>query len=122
MTTPRFEPTPAWLHALAEADCSCHLLLVVEDGRNIVGWCRVFPSESPIGGEIALGLLAAYRGLGWGTKLLEQALVWSCAQGLRQLWLSTWPGNLLAAHLFLKFGFHPTGAWRGRERVLERPL
>lgn len=122
MTTRHFEPTPTWLHALAEPECGCHLLLVIDDDGEIAGWCRVFSDGSPGSGELAVGLLAANRGQGWGTRLLEQALAWAAAQGFHQVWLSTWPGNLSAALLFRKFGFRPNGTWQGREQVMVRFL
>ena len=48
--TPRYLPTPAWEHSLAEPECECHLLMVVVDGPKIVGWCRIFPEDDGRGG------------------------------------------------------------------------
>jgi len=129
MATRRFEPTPAWLHALAEPDCSCHLLLVAEDAGRVVGWCRVFRDPSGEKGDaagtsasIGLGLLPGYRGLGYGKTLLQRALGWAAGQGLRYVWLATRPENERAVRLFLKLGFRPTGEWVGQEQVMIRSL
>lgn len=122
MATRHFIPTPAWSHALARPDCDCHLLLVVEDDGQVVGWCRLFRDGTPAGAEVGLGLLPPYRRQGWGTSLLERALAWASTHGLEQVWLSTWQENHPAVHLFRKFGFRPTGAWLGREQVMMRSV
>ena len=84
MATRRFEPTPAWTHALDEPDCPCHLLLVVEDAGQVVGWCRAFRDSSGETGHatgdaasIGLGLLPGYRGRGYGKALLQRAIDWA---------------------------------------------
>ncbi len=82
MATRRFEPTPAWLHALDAPACLCHLLLVVEDNGQVVGWCRIFPKLEGDSAEIGLGLLPGYRDLGYGQELMSQAFSWVTGRGL----------------------------------------
>jgi len=129
MATRRFEPTPAWTHALAEPDCPCHLLLVAAGVEGVVGWCRAF--RDPPGGigvvsgdaaSIGLGLLPGCRGLGYGKALLQRAIDWAAEQGLHHLWLATRPENERAVRLFLKLGFRPIGEWLGQEQVMIHTL
>ena len=106
MRTRCYEPTPAWEHALAEPDCSCHLLLIVVDEERVVGWCRVFrDADSQTGADIAIGLLPEYREQGIGTALFQQAMVWTSKNGLARLHLTTRVDNARAIRLFQKFGF-----------------
>ncbi len=111
MRTPRFEPTPAWEHALAQPDCPCHLLLVAADGANIVGWCRLFPTDANGEAELGIGLLAPARGHGLGTQMLVEAIAWAHERRLARLVLTTRADNYRALRLFTKHGFVPTG-WK----------
>ncbi|MCX7841218.1 MAG: GNAT family N-acetyltransferase, partial [Anaerolineae bacterium] len=112
METRRYEPTPSWEHALQTQDCPYHLLLVLDNGERIVGWCRVFPdTQTSKQANVAIGLLAEYRGRGWGTKMFQQAMEWAFQQGFTRLYLTTRASNTRAIRLFNKFGF-----------VLARPL
>jgi ribosomal protein S18 acetylase RimI-like enzyme len=108
MATRRFEPTPAWSHALEHPDCPCHLLLVVEQARHVVGWCRAF-EEGNEGVNIGIGLLTEYRDKGIGTSVLRNALEWAKWQGFSYAGLETRPENARALHVFRKVGFIPMG-------------
>lgn len=105
MRTGRFEPTPAWEHALANPDCPCHLLLVVVNGSRIIGWCRIFPTGEGREGEVGLGLLAPYRNQGLGTWMLRQAIDWARKHQFSQLKLTTRTDNKRAMHVFKRCGF-----------------
>ena len=113
MSTPRFRPTPAWAHALEVPQCLHHALLIAEDRGRVVGWCRLFPKagcgEPSTEAELGIGLLAAYRGRGWGKALLQEALGWATGAGLRRVVLTTRTDNLRAIHLFTNHGFIETG-------------
>jgi len=113
MRTPRFEPTPAWEHALARPDCPCHLLLVAVEGANVVGWCRLFPTDANGEAELGIGLLATARGHGLGTQMLLEAIAWAHERGLARLVLTTRADNYRALRLFTKHGFVPTGRKEG---------
>jgi RimJ/RimL family protein N-acetyltransferase len=119
MSTTRFEPTESWLHALAEPRCSCHSLLVVEDAKKIVGWCRLFPREDTGMQEtiLGIGLLPAYRDRGIGTALVRQSLEWARDVGHGQVQLTTHPGNARAIHVFSRCGFSYAG--RVRDESIE---
>lgn len=113
METPRYEPTPAWEHALTEPDCPYHLLLIVADSDQIVGWCRAFPITSQNAAEIGIGLLDRYRNRGLGTYLLQKAIHWANQSRFSYLGLTTRPENAHAIHTFEKLGFIPTGRMKG---------
>lgn len=108
MRTVRFEPDALWEHAFANADCQCHLLLLAEDGSDIVGWCRVFPAGGDWDALLGIGLLAPYRDRGIGTDLIRRALDWARQAGYRQVRLSTYADNMRAIHVFQKCGFRFT--------------
>ena len=122
MRTTRFEPTPAWEHALAEPDCPCHLLLVAHDEERPVGWCRLFPTGVPGEAKVGIGLLPPYRDHGMGTRMLQQSLAWACWQNLARLTLTTRDDNQRAIHVFEKCGFSPTGRSEGKWIEMEHRL
>jgi GNAT superfamily N-acetyltransferase len=109
MCTPRFEPTPAWQHALDQPGCSQHLLLVLEADGDVVGWCRLFPvrytGQRPRGAELGIGLLPPYRGQGKGRGLVERSLLWARAAGFCTVHLTTRRTNVRALRLFARCGF-----------------
>ncbi len=107
MRTPRFEPTPAWEHALACPDCPCHLLLVAEERPHIAGWCRLFPTDEGTL-ELGIGVVAPYRHRGIGRALLANALDWASARRMPVV-LETRTDNIPAVRLFTRFGFHVVG-------------
>jgi RimJ/RimL family protein N-acetyltransferase len=121
MHTLRFEPTPAWEHALHDADCPEHLLLVVEDAARIVGWCRTFPTScqngSSMQASLGIGLVPAFRDRGIGTALVRASLDWARGAGLARITLTTRPDNQRALHVFDKCGFAPTG--NGQDGTIE---
>ncbi len=116
MRTPRFEPTPAWEHALARPDCPCHLLLVAVDGESVLGWCRLFPTDEGAL-ELGIGVLGPYRRCGVGRALLGAALEWASARGM-PVSLETRTDNAPAICLFTRSGFrvvgHQDGHWQMR--------
>lgn len=111
MATPFFQPTGDWQHALAETGCLRHLLLVVEDAGNVIGWCRVFPENDHNGTKVTLGigLLPAYRDRGIGTALVRYSLQWAAHMGYRYIHLTTRADNARAIRVFSRCGFSFTG-------------
>jgi ribosomal protein S18 acetylase RimI-like enzyme len=108
MSTTRFEPTPAWMHALQAPDSPDHFLLVVEAAGNIVGWGRIFPmgneGQRQVG-TLGIGLLPAYRDQGIGTALVRQILKQAKKVGYHRIYLSTHQDNGRARHVFSRCGF-----------------
>jgi RimJ/RimL family protein N-acetyltransferase len=117
MSTRRFEPTPAWFHALEQPCCTRHLLLVVQVEQDIVGWCRLFPktscNEFQPEVNLGIGLLASYRNTGIGTALVSAGVKWAVAQELPVVSLLTLPDNRRAIRVFEKCGFTATGQIQG---------
>ncbi len=110
MRTARFEIDAAWEHAVAHPDCPCHLLLVVEDGVDIVGWCRAFPSdEDEAAVTLGLGLLPSHRDRGIGTTMIRQTLDWARRVGYQRVLLTTYVDNARAINVFQRCGFASTG-------------
>lgn len=113
LVTERYTPTPQWEKVLHNpAKYPDHLLLVPEVDGQVIGWCRVFPNDSPKTqhvGEVGIGLLQPFRERGFGTALMECAIEWARAQGLEKLTVSTFSTNLRAINLFKKMGFAITG-------------
>jgi RimJ/RimL family protein N-acetyltransferase len=105
MRTHRFEPTPAWEHALTTPDCPRHLLLIACDGQHIVGWCRVFLTCIAGEADVGIGLLLSYRDRGLGTFSLQQVVDWARRRNLARLMLTTRVDNHCAIHVFEKCGF-----------------
>ncbi len=113
MLAPRFQPTPSWEHALRVPHCARHLLLVAEDGGQVVGWCRLFP-PAPCNGpapelELGIGLRRGYRGQGLGRAMVERAADWARERGCQRIVLTTHPQNDGAIAFFERLGFAPTG-------------
>lgn len=95
-------------------------LLVVADGDSVLGWCNIFALPRPVQahvGIVAMGLLPAWRGQGWGTRLLQQALAAADAYGFTRIELTVYAGNLRAAALYRKLGFVEEGRKRHAVRI-----
>ncbi len=124
METQRYEPTPAWEHALGAPDCSCHLLLVVDNGKRIVGWCRVFPDKaSNLEAGLGIGLLPEYRDCHIGTALVQESIDWAQRRRLTRLCLRVRGDNARAIHVFSKSDFRCTlqsgDGWMEMTRAFE---
>jgi len=59
--------------------------------------------------SIGMGLERPWRGAGWGTQLLTQAIAWARAVGLAWLDLGVFSGNTPARALYRKLGFVELG-------------
>jgi RimJ/RimL family protein N-acetyltransferase len=110
MSTRKFAPTEAWIHAMEKEDCRHHKLLVAEMMGEVVGWCRSFPVDcgsSPRHVELGIGLLSTYRNQGIGSELIVRSLEWAGAAGVNKVELTVSPRNSIAIHVFAKCGFEP---------------
>jgi len=118
MSTPCYQPTPAWRHALDTPACPTHSLVIVEDNSRIVGWCRTFPDDGRNRqAELGIGLLPAYRNRGVGTYLVRQSLAWAKNVGLNQVVLTATVDNSRALRVFKKCRFQTLTTINGRVRM-----
>jgi RimJ/RimL family protein N-acetyltransferase len=91
-------------------------LYVVEDDGEIVGRLSLARDPHPASPHVAdLGLMVAagHRRRGIGRALLEQAVTWARASGVRKLELHVFPWNEPAVSLYESFGFVREGVRRG---------
>ncbi len=95
-------------------------VLVAEDGGRIVGRLSLSRDPHPASRHVAdLGLMVAesHRRQGVGTALLDEAVAWAQASGVRKLELHVFPWNEPALALYESFGFEREGY---RKRHYER--
>jgi ribosomal protein S18 acetylase RimI-like enzyme len=80
--------------------------------ERVVGWIDISPMSNPRlahRGELGMGILKEFRGVGVGTQLLEAALGHSKKIGLEKIELNVYTSNLTAIALYIKFGFQQSG-------------
>lgn len=56
-------------------------------------------------GFLTMGIVPDYQGIGLGTALMKEALAWANEHGILRLELSVFKSNIVAQHLYQKFGF-----------------
>ena len=85
--------------------------IAVCDSR-IIGWCDISALDRPVFahiGSLGIGILAPYRGLGIGKKLLQAAIQKAEQKGLTRIELTVREKNKPAIALYKKFGFKIEG-------------
>ena len=91
-------------------------VFVVEDGDRLVGRLSLARDGHPASSHVAdLGLMvaASHRRRGVGRALLEQAVAWAKAAGVRKLELHVFTWNEPAIALYESFGFEREGFRKG---------
>ena len=68
-------------------------------------------------GRLGVGLLPKYRGQGWGTMLVTEALSIAFNTGLERIELEVFASNTVAKKLYEKFGFHEEGRKRKARKL-----
>jgi RimJ/RimL family protein N-acetyltransferase len=87
-------------------------VFVAETDAGVVGRLSISRDPHPASRHVAdLGLMVAVgaRRQGVGSALLEQAVAWARASGIRKLELHVFPHNEAAIQLYEKFGFAREG-------------
>jgi RimJ/RimL family protein N-acetyltransferase len=95
-------------------------VFVADSPEGILGRLSVARDPHPASRHVAdLGLMvaAAHRRRGIGRRLLEQAVEWGRAAGVRKLELHVFPHNAPAIALYESFGFAREGCRRGHYRL-----
>jgi len=88
---------------------------VAMDGTRVVGWCDVSPKRLAgftHCGQLGMGVLAEYRGLGIGERLARAVLAKTRSIGLERVELEVYASNLPAIGLYRKLGFQVEGTLR----------
>ena len=94
-------------------------VFLAETDTGIVGRLSISRDPHPASRHVAdLGLMvaASARRQGVGSALLEQAVAWARASGIRKLELHVFPHNEAAIRLYEKFGFVREGYRHGQYR------
>jgi ribosomal protein S18 acetylase RimI-like enzyme len=95
-----------------------HVVAVADAG--VVGWCDLRPKAAPTlrhTAVLGMGIVAAYRGQGIGSRLLTTALELAPARGIRRSELIVRSDNAPAIALYRRFGFVDEGTCRNYMRV-----
>lgn len=90
------------------------------DGEKVVGWCDISLKENPRmqhRGTLGIGIIRDYRGLGLGSKLMQQALAHAPRAGLEKVELQVYTTNTRAIELYKKFGFVEEGLLRNYRKL-----
>lgn len=103
----RLAGTPQWVATL---------------GETVLGWCdivRLYPHPGyEHNGRLGMGVVAAWRGLGLGGRLLDHALREAPDAGFRRVELEVYASNAPALALYHSRGFQVEGVKRGM-RILD---
>lgn len=89
------------------------LLLLAEIERQLVGMIHFKPSSSrrfAHQGTLGISVKEEYAGLGIGTRLIEQLLVWAKENhSIEKVTLEVFSNNARGIHLYKKLGFSEEG-------------
>jgi len=94
------------------ADGQCHVAL---QGTSVVGWCDIQPAFGDARrhiGTLGMGILAAFRHQGIGTRLLSAAVATAWSRGLTRIELTVREDNANAKALYERLGFQQEGLQR----------
>lgn len=90
-----------------------HVVAVAAD--EVVGWCDLRPKSAPTlrhSAVLGMGIVAAYRRQGIGTRMLAATLELAWARGIRRAELNVRSDNAPAIALYRRFGFVEEGICR----------
>jgi ribosomal protein S18 acetylase RimI-like enzyme len=104
---------------LASLQAGAVYMVAVADDR-VVGWCDLRPKAAPTlrhTAVLGMGIVAACRGQGIGSRLLSATLASAPARGIRRSELIVRSDNAPAIGLYRRFGFVDEGTCRSYMRV-----
>lgn len=102
---PSLASSRKWMKSVLAAK---YPFLVVTQNSKVVGWCDVGPRTREgfrHAAELGIGLCAAVRGRGLGSRLLKKAIARSRELKLEKLELRVYASNRAARRLYRNFGF-----------------
>ena len=82
---------------------------------EVIGWCDLRPKTAPTlrhSAVLGMGIVAAYRGQGIGSRMLAATLELAWARGIRRAELNVRSDNAPAIALYRRFGFAEEGTCR----------
>jgi len=85
---------------------------IAVDGERVVGWCDIRPQRLEgftHCGILGMGVLDGYRGKGYGTQLMDEALRAAKNYGMERVELEVYASNIPAIRLYEKKGFRHEG-------------
>ena len=85
---------------------------VADVAGEIIGWADIVPRENEAMrhvGLLGMGVIAAYRGKGIGSSLLNSAVTHSYDAGLKRIELEVFATNMVAIDMYKKNGFEHEG-------------
>ena len=93
-------------HIDADAAINAGGIFVAEEDGQIVGYIstRIDPATK-VGGIPNFAVLPAYQQRGIGSRLLEEAVAYLAAEGMRYARIETLAQNEVGAHFYPNFGF-----------------
>jgi RimJ/RimL family protein N-acetyltransferase len=91
-------------------------VFVAEAKREVIGELAAFRRSSTGPATIGMAVLAAWRGRGVGTALMQACVDWAREAGVHKLSLEVFPWNEAAIALYRKFGFVEEGRLRKQYR------
>ncbi len=89
-------------------------VVAVANGE-VLGWCDLRPKAAPTlrhSAVLGMGIVAAYRGQGIGSRMLAATLELALARGIRRAELNVRSDNAPAIALYRRFGFVEEGTCR----------
>jgi ribosomal protein S18 acetylase RimI-like enzyme len=89
-------------------------VVAVADGE-VIGWCDLRPKTAPTlrhSAVLGMGIVAAYRGQGIGSRMLTATLELAGVRGIRRAELNVRSDNAPAIALYRRFGFAEEGTCR----------
>lgn len=93
---------------IENSESGYHLLLIADDGNEIVGFIsaqRGLTNRIKHSAYIVVGIRQAYRGKGIGTKFFQKLDKWAQENKVTRLELTVLCPNTIAKHLYEKNGF-----------------
>ena len=94
---------------------------VAVDGDIVVGWCEIMPNKGEgfthSGTLNTMGLSRAYRGRGYGKKLMETTIMAAKEYGIERVELLVYRSNVPAIRFYEKTGFVQEGIKKNARKL-----
>ena len=87
--------------------CDYPEFFLLNENREVVGWCDIVrrADQPPDVGYLGIGILKEYRGVGWGTRLIDKAVNLAASRGFDEIRLEVRASNENAIRTYKRFGF-----------------